>query len=192
VAAALAARAYDRVLGWLVSWSRPTSTAAAVHVIFFGAVVGLSYIYVEPLYAPWAKPIWDAAIETRRITPDGALVIFADDGDSSGLYYSERKGWHAFLDDSRTGNPLHSDQAIRALEDLRKQGAAYLVFSRNTLWWLDYYREFRQYLDAHYTRARDTEDYIIFDLSKHQLQADSASRDPDLMSVPIAYPRDGS
>jgi len=100
----------------------------------------------------------------RRVTPANALVVFVDDGDPTGIYYSERKGWHFLNQGVWSGNPADSGQAIAALEALRRQGATYLVFTRRTFWWLDYYRDFGRYLDARYGRVRQTPDYIIFEL----------------------------
>ncbi|OLE49740.1 MAG: hypothetical protein AUI36_20120 [Cyanobacteria bacterium 13_1_40CM_2_61_4] len=109
-------------------------------------------------------PQYNAGREIDRIAPPSALAVFVVQGDSSGIYYSKRKGWHAF-DDSDWGEPLDSKQAINALEKLRKRGARYLVFTQYTVWWLDYYEDFRKYLDSRYSRMRQTADYVIFDLT---------------------------
>ena len=105
---------------------------------------------------------FNAGSELNRIAPRHALVIVADGGDPTCLYYSKRKGWH-FLDNFGIA-PADSQQAIIELEKLRKRGASYLVFTRYTGWWLDYYKDFQKYLDSRYPRVRQTEDYVIFDL----------------------------
>ena len=64
-----------------------------------------------------------------------------------------------------TGCPLDSAQAIMELEKLRNRGATHLVFTLYTVWWLDYYKEFADYLDSYYRRVSETEDYVIFDLA---------------------------
>jgi hypothetical protein len=95
-----------------------------------------------------------------------ALVVAVDSGDLTTLYYSRRKGWN-FL--TSFGNaPPDSEHAIRELQQLLARGAGYLVFSRHTVWWLDHYAEFRDYLTSRYPRVRDTEDYVIFDLRLRQ------------------------
>ena len=48
---------------------------------------------------------------------------------------------------------------------LRSEGAGFLVFTRYTVWWLDYYKQFQKYLDSRYRREAQTDDYVIFDLS---------------------------
>ena len=124
----------------------------------------VSYAYVRPLYEPWAAPLREAGDQIARMTAPDALAVFVVDGDSSGIYYSRRKGWHAF-DDSDWGAPLDSAEAIMELEKLRKRGATHLVFTQYTAWWLDYYKEFGNYLDLRYRRLSQTPAYVIFDLS---------------------------
>jgi hypothetical protein len=47
---------------------------------------------VAPLYAYQRPELWSVARELNRITPPGALMIVADDGDPRAIYYSQRKG----------------------------------------------------------------------------------------------------
>ena len=164
VAAAFAGRAFDFLL-----YRMRALTASRTAEHFGGAVLCLtllavSYVYVKPLYEPWATPLRKAGYQLNRITSPDALAVFVVDGDSSGIYYSRRKGWHAF-DDSDWGAPLDSAQAIMELEKLRNRGATHLVFTLYTVWWLDYYNEFADYLDSYYRRVSETEDYVIFDLA---------------------------
>ena len=132
--------------------------------VLFLTLFAVSYVYVRPLYEPWAAPLRKAGDQLNRMTSPDALAVFVVDGDSSGIYYSRRKGWHAF-DDSDWGAPLDSAQAIMELEKLRNRGATHLVFTLYTVWWLDYYNEFADYLDSYYRRVSETEDYVIFDLA---------------------------
>jgi hypothetical protein len=54
---------------------------------------------------------------------------------------------------------------IHELESRRKEGARYLVLTQYAFWWFKTYPEFHAYLQAHYRRVRETEAYIIFDLT---------------------------
>jgi len=87
-------------------------------------------------------------LELKRTTPENSLIIAADNGDPTVFYYAQRKGWH-FLEKEGIydGNPSNSEQVITDIEILRKRGASYLVFTKNTVWWLDYYGAFAQHLD---------------------------------------------
>jgi 4-amino-4-deoxy-L-arabinose transferase-like glycosyltransferase len=165
VAAAFAGAACELGLRKLAKVSGSVAGVEACSVVF-GVLACFSYIYAVPLYVPWGLPSWRAGTELSRMTPPGALVIVADNGDPTALYYSRRKGWH-FLDRDGVwwGPPASSRQAIRNLEKLRDEGATYLVFTQYTEWWLDYYAEFREHLDSAYRRVRQTSDYVIFELS---------------------------
>jgi hypothetical protein len=83
------------------------------------------------------------------------------------LYYAERKGWH-FLEKNGIydGEPRDSAQAIIDLEELRKHGASYLVFTSNTSWWLDYYEEFARHLDQTATPMTSNSQFRIFLLGR--------------------------
>jgi hypothetical protein len=164
VAAAFAGQACDFVLRRI----RKLTQSSATELLSAGALVlvlfVVSYTYVRPLYDPWADPLREAGYQLDRIASPDALAVFVVEGDSSGIYYGKRKGWHAF-DDSAWGPPLDSAQAIMELEKLRKRGATHLVFTQYTAWWLDYYEEFGSHLDLRYQRLTKTSAFVIFDLS---------------------------
>jgi 4-amino-4-deoxy-L-arabinose transferase-like glycosyltransferase len=164
IAAALGGRTFDFALQRLAAMTASRAVQGGAAAVLLCALAFSSYLYVKPLHEPWAIPLQEAGKYIDRIAPPKALAIFVADGDSSEIYYSKRKGWHAF-DDNNWGEPLDSEQAIADLEKLRRRGAAYLVFTCYTDWWLDYYRDFQKYLDARYRRVLETEDYTIFDLT---------------------------
>ena len=133
--------------------------------LFYAALASLSYRALTPLYDPQPQrmPAWQLGRALHQLTPVNALVIVADDGDPTALYYSRRKGWHFLQDGMFKGYPVDSHQAIGYLEQWRQAGASYLGFTRYAFWWFDYYDGFQAYLDARYRRVRETTDYLIFD-----------------------------
>ena len=134
--------------------------------ILLAASLGFSaFRYARYFYQPSAAPLRDTGLKLRMVTPLGALVVAADNGDPTVLYYAERKGWH-FLEKNGIydGEPRDSAQAIVDLEGLRKRGASYLVFTSNTSWWLDYYEEFAQHLDQTATRMTTNSQFKVFQL----------------------------
>jgi hypothetical protein len=78
--------------------------------------------------------------------------------------------------------PIDSKQAITELERLKERGATYLVLTQHQpWWWSERYDKFWDYLDSRYARARDNEDYVIFDLGnsvtdKRPVVAEPASK----------------
>jgi 4-amino-4-deoxy-L-arabinose transferase-like glycosyltransferase len=122
--------------------------------------------YVWPLYHSRASTaLRDLGLELKTATPPNALIVAADNGDPTAFYYAERKGWH-FLerDGIFLGDPLDSPQAIADLEKLRHRGATYLALTWATRWWLDYYKEFGQYLHTHSTLMKEAPEFTIYRL----------------------------
>lgn len=162
VAAAFAGHACDFALSRIAQPAQLKITIVLA-LTFLSSLSYLSFAYVKPLYEPLRMAALHAGHELNRIVPPEALITVADGGDPTCLYYSRRKGWH-YLEDF--GNaPRDSQQAIAELDRLRKQGASYLIFIRYTFRWLEVHAHFQEYLDSRYQRVRDTEDYIIFDLT---------------------------
>jgi len=61
--------------------------------------------------------------------------------------------------------PKDSDEVIDHLEAIRTRGAQYLLLPATAFWWLDHYKEFRDYVEARYpVIIRDEDACIIFDL----------------------------
>jgi 4-amino-4-deoxy-L-arabinose transferase-like glycosyltransferase len=123
------------------------------------------FVYARGFYRPSAAPLRDAGLKLKAVTPSNALVVAADNGDPTVLYYAERKGWH-FLEKNGIydGDPRDGAQAIIDLEELRNRGAGYLVFTSNTSWWLDYYAQFRQHVEATSSLVATTPESKIYQL----------------------------
>jgi hypothetical protein len=84
-------------------------------------------------------------------------------GDPTIFYYSQRKGWHFLEEDGiYRGTPSDSQDAIVDLERLQRRGATHVVFTRNTLWWLDYYPEFAQRLAQSATVMAASTEFKIY------------------------------
>lgn len=162
IAAALAGAALDRLAHLLErAWGRRSAIWAGL-VLYLGLGVS-AYMQVAPLYRPGALPDFEAGVALRQLEPRAALVAVVDAGDPTAIYYSGRKGWHFPRD---FGSPVAQDaEAIRELETLRREGARYLVFLRQTMWWFDQYPDFGRAVTTSYHRVQETENYVIFDLS---------------------------
>ena len=136
--------------------------------ISFSILLALSFsfsalLYARDFYQPTAAPLRDAGLKLKAITPATALVAASDNGDPTVLYYAERKGWH-FLEKNGIydGEPKDSAQAIADLEELRKRGASYLVFTSNTSWWLDYYEQLGRYVQSNSALVDATPEFRIY------------------------------
>ena len=167
VAAAFAGLVCDSAMRRLKESTRSDVVPISAAVTFFAALGYLAYVHVSPNYSPWQTSAWRAGGDLDHIAPRDALVLVATNTcDPTAIYYTRRRGWHFLEKNEWCGSkPANSQQAMDNLEKLRARGARYLVFDRWTLWWLDYYKELHDHLDSHYRRIRQTDDYIIFDLS---------------------------
>ena len=120
-------------------------------------------------------PLWQAGQALDRLAPPEALVLAAEGGDPSLIYYSRRKGWH-FPEIAFHGHdPIDSQAAIVELEARRRNGATYLVLTAYTAWWLDHYHAFRDHLEARYPRVQETPADIIYALVGRPLHRRAAA-----------------
>ena len=145
-------------------------TLIVLSILFVGSFGLLSFKYAHPVYRSRSSAeLRDLGLELKRTTPEGSLIIAADNGDPTVFYYGERRGWHVPEEGGiYNGEPTDSEQAIVDLENLRKRGATYLVFTTNTIWWLDYYKEFAQRVAQSATLLEATAEFRIYKLNAAQ------------------------
>jgi spore maturation protein CgeB/SAM-dependent methyltransferase len=89
----------------------------------------------------------------RVSLPADARVLVISKGDDDLLPLDGRHGWH--FPQTAGGvyagyHPADSTQAIAHLETLRARGAEFLLIPATSFWWLDYYADFRLYLESQY------------------------------------------
>ena len=137
----------------------------AVLIVLLFAVLTAGYTLAY--YTPASEDLYEVALRIKETTPADARIVVADGGDPTVFYYAHRKGWH-FLEKNGIWNnlPRDSAEAIANLEQLRSRGAAYLVFPFRTRWWLDYYDEFREYLNATAQPVEVTPRFAIYRLTR--------------------------
>ena len=139
--------------------------AVTLSVLLVNSFTILAFWYVQPFYQSSAAQLRDAGLELKWVTPPDALIAAADMGDPTIFHYAERKGWHVLENDANyNGNPDDSEQAIRNLERLRRCGATHFVFTKNTFWWLQSYREFFAHLTNNATLSKATPEFRIYKL----------------------------
>ena len=151
-------------------FSHAPRTLIVLSILFVGSFGLLSFKYALPVYRSRSSAeLRDLGLELKRTTPEGSLIIAADNGDPTVFYYGERRGWHILEEGGiYNGEPTDSEEAIVDLENLRKRGATYLVFTTNTIWWLDYYKEFAQRVAQSATLMEATDEFRIYKLNAAQ------------------------
>ena len=111
----------------------------------------------------------------KSVIPADATVIVVSKGDDELLRLGGRDAWHfpRTEDGVYAGHyPSDSGEAIRHLEELRAQGASFLLFPHTALWWLDYYKEFKAHLESRYrVVVRQERTCVIFALRTSGVRA---------------------
>jgi hypothetical protein len=121
--------------------------------------------------------------------PRGASVLVVSRGDPELVRLPERSGRHfpSTADGRYAGfHPADSKAALHELEG-QLDDAQYLLFPASSFWWLDYYREFADALNARYERVWSDADCVIFRLSTPR-QASIASKRLRDVAVPPPVP----
>jgi glycosyltransferase involved in cell wall biosynthesis len=123
---------------------------------------------------PTLDPEEYALVATRmraailEVIPESTTLAVISRGDAQLLAVERREAWHFPRGDD--GNyagfhPANSGEAIACLEEVRKQGADYLVIPETAGWWLDHYNGFSTHLHSRYRRiSHRHEGVVIFDL----------------------------
>lgn len=109
-----------------------------------------------------------------RVVPTGAVVLVVSKGDETLLELSGWRAWHfpRGADGRYAGYyPSNDEEAIGHLERLRVKGAQYIVFPVSSLWWLDHYRAFREYLEQQYHLVASAGTCIVFSLQPSGVNA---------------------
>ena len=118
----------------------------------------------------------------RRI-PTGAKILVVSKGDDDLLHLGDREAHHFLEGEGRAyagHHPADSAQALRALEEMRSQGAEYLVLPASSLWWLDYYRDLAAHLERRSTQVIREDACIAFELAS-PFEASSPGGPPGLL-----------
>jgi glycosyltransferase involved in cell wall biosynthesis len=113
----------------------------------------------------WERALSSIAATVQREIPAGKRIAVVDKHDPTLLHLSRRDGWH--FPDRRLlpgGYPKDSAVAVEHLEQLRRNGAGYLVFPSASFWWLEHYDGLRTHLDTCYERVLVDERCVIYDL----------------------------
>ena len=101
------------------------------------------------------------------VLPDDLFILLDEDQFAS--EYFEGYSVFPFTEhEGKYGGPPADDLiAIYELEKLHKAGAQYLVVAWPAFWWLNYYKEWHQYLCSNFKCILENERMVIFDLRQN-------------------------
>ncbi|MEX0585827.1 MAG: glycosyltransferase family 2 protein [Pirellulales bacterium] len=127
-------------------------------------------------YGLLCERVCEAASE---LIPDDAVVAVVSKGDDELLKLNGRQAWHFPCDvEGRFAgwHPADDAQAIDLLEQVRADGAEYLVLPATSMWWLDFYSDWRRHLEARYPALmHDATTCVIYRLAPAALDSSLAT-----------------
>lgn len=132
----------------------------------------------------------------RDVIPPGSTALVVSRGDEELVKLPGLAAWHFMREpDGRyVGyHPADSEQAIAHLEELRDEGADYLIVPSTSYWWLEHYDEFFRHLDQ-YALLHQDYDCLVFNLVEGTAgyvgmpdPGGAATMDPRLQRVAIEH-----
>ena len=113
----------------------------------------------------WFRKVDRASRDLEALIPRSTTYILVDDATFGSRVVSGRK-MRPFLEgpDGYAGPPLDDETAVRELERMRQEGAAYFAIAWPCFWWLTYYRGFVDYLNHSFPRILENDRLIVFEL----------------------------
>lgn len=119
--------------------------------------------------------------------PPGSSVLVVSKGDEALLAIPGLAASHFPQDGAGEyagHHPLDSAAATAALEELRRQGAEYIVIPATARWWLEYYAEFATHLATHGEVVADEPDScLVYGLGKFGADAVGAGHNAAGVSI---------
>ena len=97
-----------------------------------------------------------------------STVLVVSKGDEDLLELGVGRTWHfpRARDGAYAGfHPRDSEAAIAHLEELRRQGAEYLLRPWSSNWWLEHYADFGRYLRSTFPCVLENERLVVFQLA---------------------------
>ncbi len=117
--------------------------------------------------------------------PAGGRCLVISRGDEELVRFEHQEAWHFPRGDDggyAGFHPESGEQAIDHLRSLHDQGARYLIIPATSLWWLDFYSNFADYLAHNATTVcRDPSAHVYALRDRHGLQPAS----PDGVARPL-------
>ncbi len=116
----------------------------------------------------WCHKVSETVQEIALFIPEQQSFILVDDNQLGTDNIVAGRKRYPFLEKEGmyNGPPPDDLTAINELERLGKQRAGFIVFAWTAFWWLDYYKEFQNYLRSKYQCVLENERLVVFDLRK--------------------------
>lgn len=123
-----------------------------------------TYKLVPKLNLNWSERLEIAIREIAAVIPTGKRFILVDENQWGAEIFPEFDAL-PFLEHEGQywGAPSDDETAIRELERMRDCGASFMVIGWPAFWWLDYYSQFRNYLNSNFRCILHNSRLVVFD-----------------------------
>lgn len=124
---------------------------------------------LDPSYdRSFLNKLFNAFKDLESIIFPSDRFIAVDEGFRDYLHFSSGHLGTPFLerDNQYWGIPADDETAINELERLRISGASHIVFAWWAYWWLNYFKDFQNYLRSNFKCSLENDRLVIFDLRK--------------------------
>jgi hypothetical protein len=105
----------------------------------------------------------------HRVVPPNATMLVVSRGDDELVRLGRRQALHFPLDEEGRYAGYHpgdSEAAIAMVEQMRERGAEYFLLPATGFWWLEFYDQFRKYLETKYQVVNASEHCWIVQLTE--------------------------
>jgi SAM-dependent methyltransferase len=115
----------------------------------------------------WNAAVRTAVTELLTIVPERGSVILVDDGQWPALDSLQNRRVLPFLErENRWWGPPENDQtALRELDRMRHDGAAYFAYAWPSFWWMEHYAQFTQFLRQSFPCVLENERLVVYQLA---------------------------
>jgi GT2 family glycosyltransferase len=117
----------------------------------------------------YEKLLSDIQEVVDETVPLDATVLVISRGDDEALQLKGREAWHfpQAPDGTYAGSyPQNSDEAVAHLEQLRQEGAQYLLVPSTSAWWLDHYEGFARHLRDRCRPVAESDECALYALEE--------------------------
>ena len=121
--------------------------------------------YKRYLNRKWQRDIRRLSNEVQSLTPENSTLIVVDEDNFDADVFPHRHPI-PFLerDGQYWGPPENDDAAIKAIEQMRDNGASFIVIAWPAFWWLDFYQGWSEHLNSRYKCTVQNKRIVLFDL----------------------------
>jgi glycosyltransferase involved in cell wall biosynthesis len=159
-------RCYGELLAWMMRERGGLINELIRHATYIPVLgPGVQRLHEKYRIRRWQRDVRCLVRDIESLVPEEESFILVDEGNFVGTNFLQRHPI-AFLEREGQywGPPANDSDAIRALDEMRKKGAGFLVVAWPAFWWMDYYSEWTAYMRSRFPCIEQNQRIRVFDL----------------------------